>query len=184
MALVANAVDTMGPSMRVYSTRPLRCRNTFCHRFLLVTSKDSQSRSIWMHTYCRTTHTERGFPTCPHPKVKFIQKLNLNLFSRFDVEIYRGVHTVFSTVFIGKHISMQCSHHKLLLAAGSPEETLRHSKSDWTCDQSVDGTCRRVGAGGRRLNSQKLPVGWNQKPRTSRHLLRNFLSELEAMAHL
>ena len=23
-----------------------------------------------------------------------------------------------------------CSHHKLLLAAGSPEETLRHSKSD------------------------------------------------------
>ena len=28
-------------------------------------------------------------------------KLNLNLFSRFDAEIYSGVRTVFSTVFIG-----------------------------------------------------------------------------------
>ena len=95
MALVSNAVDTMGPSMRVYSTRPLRCRNTFCHRFLLVTSKDSRSRSIWMHTYCRTTHTERGFPTCPHPKVKFIQNLILIYFPGLMLK-FTGVYVLFS----------------------------------------------------------------------------------------
>lgn len=108
------------------------------------------------------------------PRSNFIQNLILIDFPGLMLK-FTGVYCFLHSVY-WKHISMLCSHHKLLLAAGSPEEKLRHSKSDWTNDQSVDGSCRRVGAGGRRLNSQELPVGWNQKPRTSRHLLRNFFA--------
>ena len=104
-------------------------------------------------------------------------KLNLNLFSRFDVEIYRGVRTVFSTVFIGSIFPCSC-----VLTTSCFSRPVRPRKRYDIQNQIEHATSQltvhvdELGQEAGELNSQELPVGWNQKPRTSRHLLRNFLA--------